>query len=94
MARTPLGKAPWHTAVLWYGIRLTRSHYSREARRVLSQTLANIDVTERGPDSFEDRIGQAASKRDLLSWRATRDATTLTIQLGGVLTLDCAAALW
>jgi phospholipid/cholesterol/gamma-HCH transport system permease protein len=60
----------------------------------LSQILANMDVTERGPDSFEERIGQAASRRDPLSWRATRDGTTLSIQLGGILTIDSAAALW
>ena len=60
----------------------------------MSQTLANIDVTERGPDSFEDRIGQAVSRRELLSWRATREGTTLTIQLAGTLTIDSAAALW
>jgi phospholipid/cholesterol/gamma-HCH transport system permease protein len=72
--------------------------------------VADIDVTdrgpdslggrgpdslpERGPDSFEVRIGRAAVAPHRFLWRASSSGSELSIALGGSIAIDEAAALW
>ncbi len=56
--------------------------------------MTDIELIERSPDSFGDRIGRVASVRPRFSWDASAHGDELQITLGGSITIDEAAALW
>ncbi len=64
--------------------------------------MANIEIDERGvdslsdrgPDSFGNRIERAASAIAGFSWQSRFEGTELSIAIGGNITIDEAGGLW
>lgn len=56
--------------------------------------LTDVELIERSPDSFGDRIERVASVRPRFSWNTKGSGGQLQIALGGSITIDEAAALW
>src|SRR5688572_17989547 len=93
--------APWRRSQRWYGIRLTTVS-DLPGLTLTVPSVANLDLderapdswSERGPDSFGNRIERIASAIAGFTWQARSEAGAVTIAIGGKITMDEAGGLW